>query len=148
MKKITLIVAMVVMATISAFAQLENPVTWQYAAKKINKQEAVIYIKATIASGWYIYAMQTNNGPTKTRFNFTPSKYYSLIGKTLQPKPAVKYDKYFKKNIAFFEREVTFKQKVKLLKNNAVISGILEFMTCNDKSCLPAEEIAFKIAVN
>ena len=132
----------------TASAQLHKPVKWSYAAKKINKQEAVIYIKATIASGWYIYAMQANNGPTKTRFNFTPSKYYGLIGKTLQPKPAVKYDKYFKKNIAFFEREVTFKQKVKLLKNNAVISGILEFMTCNDKSCLPAEEIAFKIAVN
>lgn len=129
-------------------AQLHKPVKWSYASKKINKQEAVIYIKATIASDWYIYAMQANSAPTKASFNFTPSKSYGLIGKTLQPKPAVRYDKYFKKDIAFFEKEVTFKQKIKLLKNNVAVNGILEFMACSNKSCLPAEEVAFKIVIN
>lgn len=128
-------------------AQLYKPVKWSYLAKRLNKQEAEVHIKATVASGWHIYSMQVSGGPIKTSFNFTPSKSYNLIGKTLEPKPIAKYDKVLRKNLTFFEGEVVFKQKVKLLKPNVVVSGVLEFMVCSDKSCLPAEEIAFKIPV-
>lgn len=146
MKKLLLLVFFIQSSL--GYAQLHKPVTWSYLAKKINKQEAEVYIKATVASGRHIYSMQVSGGPTKTSFSFTPSKSYALIGETLEPTPLVKYDKVLKKNLTFFEREVVFKQKVKLLKPNVVVSGILEFMVCSDKSCLPAEEVAFKIPVS
>lgn len=146
MKKLLLLV-LIIQSSLS-YAQLQKPVRWSYLAKKVNKQEAEVYIKATVASGWHIYSMQVSGGPTKTSFSFTPSKSYSLIGKTLEPKPLVKYDKVLKKNLTFFEREVVFKQNVRLLKPNVVVSGVLEFMVCSDKSCLPAEEVAFKIPVS
>ncbi|MNK38087.1 hypothetical protein D3C87_566710 [compost metagenome] len=130
------------------FAQLQKPVKWSYSAKKINKQEAEVYLKATIQNGWHIYAMQVSGGPIPTSFHFSSSKSYRLIGKTLEPKPLIKYDKVLKKNLAFFENEVVFKQRIKLLRPKVVVSGLLEFMVCSDKSCLPAEEVAFKIPVS
>lgn len=120
---------------------------WSYFAKKINQQEAEVYIKATVARGWHIYAMQDSEGPTKTSFSFTPSSSYRLIGKILAPTPIIKFDKVLQKKLSYFENEVVFKQKIKLLKPKAVVSGVLEFMACSDKSCLPAEEVPFKIPI-
>ncbi len=131
-----------------AFAQLHKPVKWSYLSKKINEHEAEVYLKATIQNGWHIYSMRVSGGPIPTSFRFNPSKAYGLVGKVMEPTPLAKYDKVVKKNLAFFEREVVFKQRIKLLKPKVVVSGVLEFMVCSDKSCLPAEELAFKIPVS
>ncbi|WP_461788679.1 protein-disulfide reductase DsbD N-terminal domain-containing protein [Pedobacter sp.] len=148
MKKITLIFAMVVMATVSAFAQLENPVTWQYAAKKTGKNEATLYIKANIDGNWHIYSQNIKpGGPNKTQFAFTPSKDFSLVGKTLEPKPITKYEKVFKMDVSYFENEVVFTQKIKLNKAATTVKGKVEFMVCNDTSCLPPSEVSFSIPV-
>lgn len=149
MKKITLIVAMVVMTTISAFAQLENPVTWQYAAKKTpGKNEATLYIKANIESNWHLYSQNLKpGGPNKTEISFTPSKDFSLIGKTAEPKPITKYEKVFKMDVSYFEDEVVFTQKIKLNKGATTVKGKVEFMVCDDKQCLPPSEVSFSIPV-
>lgn len=149
MKKIILIVAMVIMTTISAFAQLENPVTWQYAAKKTpGKNEATLYIKANIDPSWHIYSQNLKpGGPSKTEFTFTPSKDYVLIGKTAEPKPIVKFEKTFNMNVSYFEDEVVFTQKIKLNKATTAVKGKVEFMVCNDKQCLPPSEVTFSIPV-
>jgi len=131
-----------------AQAQLVQPVKWSYLAKKLNQNEAEVYIKANIISGWHIYAMQFNAAPMRTSFRFNSSPSYALMGKVIEPKSISKYDKTFKKNLYFFEKEVVFTQKIKLLKPKIVVSGVLEFMACSDKSCLPAEEVHFQIPVS
>lgn len=131
-----------------AQAQLHQPVKWSYVSKKLNKNEAEIYIKANISAGWHIYAMQFNEAPMRTSFRFTPSAAYALVGKVREPRSVAKYDKTFKKNLYFFEKEVIFKQKIKLLKPKVSVNGVLEFMACSDKSCLPAEEVSFQITVS
>lgn len=35
-------------------AQIEHPVTWAYAAKKVNSKEAIIFLQATIATNWHV----------------------------------------------------------------------------------------------
>ncbi|MGE6218576.1 protein-disulfide reductase DsbD domain-containing protein [Nubsella zeaxanthinifaciens] len=148
MKKITLIFAMVVMATVSAFAQLENPVTWQYAAKKTGKNEATLYIKASIDGNWHIYSQNIKpGGPNKTQFSFTSSKDFTLVGKTIEPKPITKYEKVFKMDVSYFENDVVFTQKIKLNKAATTVKGKVEFMVCNDTSCLPPSEVSFSIPV-
>ncbi|WP_113636997.1 protein-disulfide reductase DsbD N-terminal domain-containing protein [Nubsella zeaxanthinifaciens] len=148
MKKITLIFAMVVMATVSAFAQLENPVTWQYAAKKTGKNEATLYIKASIDGNWHIYSQNIKpGGPNKTQFSFTSSKDFTLVGKTIEPKPITKYEKVFKMDVSYFENDVVFTQKIKLNKATTTVKGKVEFMVCNDTSCLPPSEVSFSIPV-
>ncbi len=148
MKKILALTA-ALMLSLGAFAQIENPVKWAYAAKRTSATEATVYIKAAIEDGWHVYSQYVEEGgPIKTSFSFAPSKQYNLVGKTVEPKAVVKFDKQFKMNIGFFEKEVLFEQKVRLKSATAAtVKGKLEFMVCNDRKCLPPDEIAFTVPV-
>lgn len=148
MKKITLILSFVFFSAMGAFAQLENPVSWAYVAKKTGPNEATIYLKATIDDSWHIYSQNLKpGGPNKTIFTFSPSKDFTLVGKPIEPKPITKYEKSFKMDVAYFENEVVFQQKIKLKKGTTVVKGKVEFMVCNDTSCLPPNDVTFSIPV-
>ncbi len=148
MKKI-LTIAAVLLISLGAYAQIEHPVKWAYAAKKTGSTEVTVYLKATMEQGWHIYSMHLKDGgPIKTSFTFAKSKDYSLIGKTTEPTPIKKYDKQFAMNIGYFENEVIFEQKVKLRSPNvSAIKGTLEYMTCNDKKCLPSDDVNFSVPI-
>lgn len=137
-----------IIAVNSLHAQIEQPVKWSYAAKKIAKDEAVIFIKATIDEGWHIYAMdQKPGGPVKASFQFMPSADYQLIGQVTEPQPRIVYDAAFDINDSFFERDVIFRQKIKLKNNQAIVKGKVNFMVCNDHQCLPASDVEFSIPI-
>ena len=146
MKKLFLMVTIMVICT-GAFAQIETPVKWSYAAKKLSPTEAVVFLRATIQDGWHIYSLNVKDGgPIKTSFTFSPSKEYSLIGNTSEPAAITKYEKAFSMDVSYFEKSVTFQQKIKLKSSNAsIVKGKLEYMTCNDKKCLPPDDIDFSI---
>ncbi|MES2417606.1 MAG: protein-disulfide reductase DsbD domain-containing protein [Bacteroidota bacterium] len=148
MKRVSMILTLVLFSTIGAFAQLENPVSWAYTAKKVSKTEAVVYIKATIDDTWHIYSQNIKSGgPSATIIKFTPSKDFSLVGKTIEPKPITKFEKTFNMNVLYFENQVVFQQKIKLNKASTAIKGKIEFMVCNDISCLPPSDVEFSIPV-
>jgi len=113
----------------------------------VSNTEAVVFLRATIQEGWHIYSQNVKDGgPIKTSFTFTPSKEYSLVGKPAEPAAISKYESAFNMNVSYFEKSVTFQQKVKLKSANvSVVKGKLEYMTCNDKKCLPPEDIDFSI---
>ena len=146
MKKL-IFAAAALLLSIGAKAQIEAPVKWSYAAKKISSTEAVVFLRATIQDGWHIYSQNVKDGgPIKTSFTFTPSKEYSLVGQTTEPTPITKYESVFSMNVSYFEKTVTFQQKVKLKSANAsVVKGKLEYMTCNDHKCLPPEDLDFAV---
>jgi DsbC/DsbD-like thiol-disulfide interchange protein len=148
MKKIVLIV-MAVMLGVGAHAQIETPVKWSYAAKRVSATEAVVFLRAAIDEGWHIYSLNVKDGgPIKTSFTFPPSVDYTLVGKTVEPAPITKFEKTFNMDVSYFENTVTFQQKVKLKSPNAaIVKGSLEFMTCNDRKCLPPEDVNFSIPI-
>ncbi|MVN90946.1 protein-disulfide reductase DsbD N-terminal domain-containing protein [Mucilaginibacter aquatilis] len=147
MKKV-LLMMVALFLTVAAFAQIDEPVKWSYAAKKISATEAIVLVKATIEPGWHIYSQHIKEGgPIATTFTFTPGKDYTLVGKTIEPKVISKYDDQFKMNIGFFENSVVFQQKVKLKAGAATVKGKVEFMSCNDRKCLPPDEVAFNVTV-
>ena len=146
MKRILMLFALVA-ATIAASAQIESPVRWSYAAKKLNDKEAVIFLKATIEDGWHIYSLNVKDGgPIKTSFTFNPSKEYSVVGAPTEPTAITRYEKAFSMDVSYFEKSVVFQQKIKLKSANAaVVKGKVEYMTCNDKKCLPPDDLDFSI---
>lgn len=147
MRKMILGVFMLFIA-FSAKSQILKPVTWSYAYKKTSPTEATVYIKATIDDNWHLYSQTIKEGgPVKTTFTFPKSPAYTLVGKTIEPKPISKYEQTFSMDVAFFEKTALFSQKIKLKGKSAMVKGTVEFMTCDDKQCLPPEEIAFSIAV-
>lgn len=129
-------------------AQILKPVSWSYAAKKTGSNTATLFIKATIDEGWHLYSQFVKEGgPVKTTFSFAPSKNYTLIGTTIEPKPITKMEPVFKMNVSFFERSVIFQQKIKFTGKPGTIKGKVEFMVCDDKQCLPPDEVEFTVAI-
>lgn len=148
MKKVILVCTMLLFTVLGASAQIENPVTWSYAQKKISNTEAVVYIKATIQDGWHIYSQTVKpGGPVKTTIKFNPSKEFTKVGVTAEPKPLSKFEKVFDMNVGYFTKEVVFQQKIKLNKPTALVSGTVEFMVCDESKCLPPDEVKFSVQV-
>lgn len=148
MKKNILLTCFVLIASISVYGQILKPVTWSYAAKKTSATEATVFIKATIDESWHMYSQYLKEGgPNPTVFSFQPSKTYSLIGKTMEPKPKSVYEPSFRMQVSYFENTVVFQQKIKLHANSISVKGKVEFMVCDDQRCLPPDEVEFIIPV-
>lgn len=148
MKKITFLFCAICMINLSAYSQILKPVTWSYAAKRTSPTTATVFIKATVDQGWHLYSQFIKDGgPVKTTFTFPASGAYSLVGSTSEPKAVTKYESTFKMDVSYFEKSVVFQQKVKLKGKTAVVKGNVEFMVCDDKQCLPPEQIDFSIPV-
>lgn len=138
MKKLVLSITLVLTGALLK-AQILKPVKWAYAAKRINKTEAMVMIRATVDNGWHIYSQNVaDGGPVRTTFTFPAGKRYRLVGKIIEPKPVTKYEKAFGMNVSYFEHSVVFQQRIKLTSAGPVtVKGALEYMTCNDEKCLP-----------
>ncbi len=148
MRKLTLALAILFVAATGVSAQILEPVKWQFGAKKISSDEAVVFMKATIDKGWHIYSQNIEEGgPIKTSFTFSPSNEYALIGKPAEPKPKSKHEEVFGMDVSYFDKEVVFQQKIKLKKGSTTVKGAVEFMACDANQCLPPDEIAFTVAV-
>ncbi|MCX2482005.1 protein-disulfide reductase DsbD domain-containing protein [Pedobacter sp. MR2016-24] len=148
MKQITLVLTLLFFTAAGAFAQIETPVTWSYAQKKISKTEAIVYLKATIQDGWHIYSQNVKpGGPVKTTIKFAPSKDFVKVGTTAEPKPLSKFEKVFDMNVGYFVKQVIFQQKIKLNKPETLVKGTIEFMVCDESRCLPPDEVQFSVQV-
>ena len=130
-------------------AKIEDPVRWSYRSEKINDTEFDLVITATIDKGWHVYSQFIKDGgPIPTSFKFTPSNSYKLKGTVSElPKAVSAFDKNFDMQIAWHKDKVDFRQRIILNVPNTTVSGILEFMVCNDQKCLPPAEVEFKIPV-
>lgn len=147
-KRISLLMTVLISFSTMVLAQLQRPVKWSYAAKRLSKTEAVVYMKATLDNGWHIYSVnQTEGGPLKSSFNFSKNSAYTILGKLIEPKPLVKYEEVFKMDVKYFEKSVTFQQKIKLNAKQAVVKGKVEFMACTNQQCLPPDEVEFSIPI-
>ncbi len=148
MKKLLAFSALILLS-FCGFSQILKPVKWSFSSETISDKEAYVNITAKIDAGWHVYSQFIEEGgPIPTSFTFVKSPDYQLLGKTSEtPKASSAFDNNFAMQIAWHEKSVVFKQKIKLNKATAVVKGTLEFMVCNDKQCLPPEELEFTIPI-
>jgi len=150
MKKFNLLgsILLVFFSGFYAKAQILAPVHWSYGSKRISKTEAVVFIKASIDDGWHIYSQTVKDGgPVRTTFIFPANSNYQLVGTTTEPKPVTVFEKVFNMNVSYFEKSVIFQQHIRLKADQVSVKGHLEYMTCNNKQCLPPEDMDFEIPV-
>jgi hypothetical protein len=101
---------------------------------------------------WHTYStylvVGKDGGPVKTSFTFEKNPDIELIGKMIETGSKVKegMDDVFGINLKTYEEKVVFEQHIKLKKNTKV-KGAVEYMACDDKSCLPPDSKAFEIAI-
>jgi len=149
MKKLLLVFTATILIAKASFGQIHKPVKWTVASKKVNNKEAVVFLKANIQNGWHIYALNLKKGgPIPTSVAFKKSPDFTLIGKTLEPVPKIKYEKVFKMDVGYFINEVIFQQRVQLYnKKDSNVKGIVKWQSCDATQCLPEEEYAFSIPI-
>jgi thiol:disulfide interchange protein DsbD len=151
MKKIFFLLAFFALVN-SSFAQIHDPVKWSTSTQKISETEYDLIVTATIEAKWHLYSQNVPaDGPIPTSFSFKTIPDFKLIGKTTEEKGVSSYDPVFEMQIKYFENKATFKQRIKVLSEKSFkIAGTVEFMVCDDASCLPPTEIdlAFLIPAN
>lgn len=121
-------------------AQISDPVQWQSTVENLTATGADLKFTATIEPGWFMYATDIpDGGPIRTSFTLDADPAYETVGDIEQvTKPEVKADPMFNMNIGKFKNLAVFRQKIKILKPESfTIKGQVEYMCCDDKSCLP-----------
>jgi hypothetical protein len=127
-------------------AQDVDPVIWSFKVVEETGQESTFYATATLAPGWHMYSQfLKEGGPVPTTFKFRHDEaVYTLAGTTREYGEAVKfYDDTYGMEIVWYPRQVIFEQALRLLKPHGSISGVVEFMVCNDEMCIPSERDFF-----
>ncbi|HKJ40591.1 MAG TPA: cytochrome c biogenesis protein CcdA, partial [Sunxiuqinia sp.] len=132
------------------YSQILNPVKWSFESKQDGKNAQLIF-KATIGEGWHLYdTYLPEGGPVPTSINYDDSTKFEITGKLHTiPKPTDTYDKTFEMELRYFSNEATFIQPIKLKTDQPVhIKGHVEFMCCNDETCLPPTDADFDFTFN
>ena len=106
--------------------------------------EITISFSGTMAKGWHVYAPEEKHGPIAASFNVDKIEGAKVEGPLKANKPATKkFEAVWKGEVAFYEDNVTFSQKVKLTGKEYKIEGYFEFGACNDETCLPPTSVDF-----
>ena len=145
MKKI-LSLALLLIATFCANAQMLDPVKFTSTLKTGNTSEGEIIFSGKIEKGWHVYSTGLgSDGPVSASFNVNKLDGVQLVGK-LKPvgHEISNFDQMFGMNLRYFEHSVKFVQKVKFTKPNYTIDAYLEFGACNDENCMPPTTVDIK----
>jgi thiol:disulfide interchange protein DsbD len=150
MKKFTLIVALIFGVFSVSFGQIENPVKWEYTARKISDKTYEIHLTAVIDANWHVYAQEAGEGPEPTTIKFTANPLVKREGKVKEiGKLESAYDPNFRSTLRYYAQKVDFVQKVKTkTAANTIVNGTITYMVCNDRKCLPPKEIPFSVKLN
>jgi thiol:disulfide interchange protein DsbD len=148
MKKIFSLMLCLVAGSFLAIADVKDPVSWSFTAKKKSDNSYDVVITANVSSPWHIYSMTSPKGaglPTKISFKKNP--LVTVVGAVKENgKLESEYSKDFEATVKYYSNKVEFIQNVKVkgtAKTN--ISGTIEYMVCNDERCLPPATKTFDI---
>jgi len=132
------------------FAQVYDPVDWEFKVEYGNKGEAELIFSATIEEDWHVYASElpSEMGPIPTSVTLDESNDFEVTGKLSGGPFKTEYDPNFEMDLNFYDEEVTFRLPIKYSSpDDFEVKGYLTFMTCNDEMCLPPEDLDIELAV-
>lgn len=146
-KKFVYLLGLLVM-TVAVQAQILTPVKWKIQLEDSESAEKTLTFTATADQGWHVYDMNLpKGGPISTSITYETLKGAELVGKpTSSVAPSVVRDEqaYPGLELRWYSGTVTFTQKIKVTDPKAFkMVGEVEYMACNDESCLPPETESF-----
>ena len=103
---------------------LHAQVKFTASMKQTAPDEITITFSGTISKGWHVYAPEEKHGPTAASINIDKIEGARLEGGLKANKPATKkFEEVWKGEVAFYEDNVVFSQKVKLTGKEYKIEG-------------------------
>ena len=142
----TLMLALAAVVVTTASAQ---SVSWKNSVEHLGGDSYRIVLEAAIPAPYHMYDMGPyDGGPNATEFSFTPGEDAVLEGGVEQlTRPERHYDKTFEMEIGTFAKKARFAQKVKLTAQAANVGVRIDWMICDDTSCLPPDDTELTITI-
>ena len=89
-----------------------------------------------------------SGGPIPTSFRIDSLPGYKLVGKTYEvTKPVEVMDDAFGFKIKTFSNKAEFRQKISGVEPSFTVSGVVNFMACNNATCSPPKDVEFSIKI-
>lgn len=128
-----------------------QPPDWTFAVEQSAQGEAILVSTAKLDSGWHLYSQHISSNGPRTEFAYDSLSTYKLVGDTQEGESHKEYNPYLEMDVRYFEKEATFRQKIKILSGvDFTITGSIDYMVCLDQSqCVHwDEEFAFNVKGN
>lgn len=137
---------MTLLMVCSLMAQIVEPVHFKSRIETGKNGEGQLIFSATIDEGWHVYSTNLgSDGPISATFNPVKMEGVETIGKLQARGHEVKqYDKLFGMELRFFEKAVTFIQRIRFTQPTYHIDCYIEYGACSDQTCLPPSEATLK----
>ncbi len=144
----TKIILLFLLITLPLSAQILEPVKWNITEQKVDESTLELHFKATIEEGWHLYSNELpDGGPLATEVTYTTLEGVEPSGVLISDKKSEEeYVELFSMVLNFFEKEVTFVQRLKILSPDYKIEGAIRYMGCNNLTCLTPTTEEFKFA--
>lgn len=140
--KIILLIALIAFS-VQGFAQMYDPVTWTIEQKSTGSNTADIIIRAQLDKGWHLYGQNIPpDGPVPTKIVIEQLDNAKKVGGLQAKSKLVEvHDPNFDMKLSWYSDEAVFVQKISFTDPAAVFAKVsVNFMVCDDKSCLPPTE--------
>jgi thiol:disulfide interchange protein DsbD len=151
MKRLIEITLFLILTISSNYAQIYDPIKWKSELKIKSKTKGEIILKAKIDEGWHLYGMQLpQDGPKATLIQFDILEHAKKQGEIFSPSVLhVSHDDNFGMDLNWYQNEAIFIQSLIFEDSSKIkVAGHVEFMACNDMSCLPPQQWSFKLRGN
>lgn len=123
------------LAFANGFAQIINPVKWTSKVEKLSETEFNLVMEGKIEDEWHVYSQFTPaDGPIPAEFKFKDAKgNFELIGKTKESPYKKQYNDIFEVDEYYFEKNVTFTQKIKVINPNLTSVKVkIDYQVCKE----------------
>ena len=148
-KRLT-IIALLLVTSFKISAQIYDPVTWDFSYEKKSTKQFELVFTATIEDKSHIYSMDIpSGGPIPTTFRIDTIPGYTLDGKPFEvTRPEEIFDEAFGFKIKTFSHKAEFRQKIYANSPSFTVTGAVNFMACNNATCLPPSDVEFSIRIS
>ena len=148
LRKLTFIIFLLLVGSYAS-SQIYDPVSWDFSFEKKGEKQYDLIFAASIDKNSHIYSMDIpDGGPIPTSFIFDSVPGYKLIGKTYEvTKPVELLDEAFGFRIKTFSTKAEFRQKITAVESSFTVTGVVNFMACNNAICSPPKDVEFAIEI-
>ena len=138
------------LAVLTAMTAFGQKVAWKSTVEALDDATYRILLEASIPETYHMYDMgpYENGGPNATIITFTPTEGVEFEGGVESlTTPHRYFDEMFQMEIGTYEGKAQFAQKVRLTVPQATVTAQVEWMICDDTSCMPPEDLELTISI-
>ena len=136
----------------TALGQKIPPANWNHSLNKSEVkvgEEVEVIFKTVVPKGYHIYSNDYGDcPPVKAKFIWDKDASYQLVGSAKAIGSHHYEDDIFECEVADFEGQAEFRQKIKIQSANPKMTGILEYQMCTDDGMCVLFEYEYDIKVS